>query len=386
MTYGVGLVKAILGDCLNLTNQAVVPLARRHDETLELLNLDEWKEVTDANLVAITDNFPLLNDLDVSEYAITDYNPLYCEVQPKVDHNNIFRQSKVKECYELNMISSAFVLPAYFRKICSSSITSFINVYCANAKLSWFKETNNSKAAKNVDWLRWNDILIVGITEKEVANTEDSMLQNVRFQKLDGQVGSLMCGASFYGDYIGKSRHSTSRRLYYLGSVKSLTNICMRQHGIASSVFILVAIRELCQHAYLSNKVQAKVVEDHLPVLILDETDLPLLYGCKNDMDALTSHFKCLWMFATSSPEVVDILRIKLCFANDELHDHVFRFHCLLEYNSAKLIKGEGYLKRIRQMLLPCLMLAATIERIASYFLQELPDMYLDHEWVLQVF
>ncbi|PHT52322.1 EIN3-binding F-box protein 1 [Capsicum baccatum] len=67
-----GLVKVNLSDCLNLTDQVVLSLAARHGETLELLNLDGCRKVTDASLVAIADNCSLLNDLDVSKCAITD--------------------------------------------------------------------------------------------------------------------------------------------------------------------------------------------------------------------------------------------------------------------------------------------------------------------------
>ncbi|KAJ8563496.1 hypothetical protein K7X08_031948 [Anisodus acutangulus] len=154
MTYGVRLVKAI-----------VVPLARRHDETLELLNLDGWREVADASLMAIADNFPLSNDLDVFECAITDYKPLSCEVQVN--------------------------LHVFFLSYC------------------------------------------------------------------------------------------------FMVSSKS----------IVSSAFILVAVRELCQQTYLSKEVEAKVVQDSLPVLILDETDLPLLYVCKMTwklLHLISSAFGCL--------------------------------------------------------------------------------------------
>lgn len=67
-----GLVKVNLSDCLNLTDQVVLSLAMRHGETLELLNLDGCRKVTDASLVAIADYCPLLIDLDVSKSAITD--------------------------------------------------------------------------------------------------------------------------------------------------------------------------------------------------------------------------------------------------------------------------------------------------------------------------
>ncbi|XP_059276569.1 EIN3-binding F-box protein 1-like [Lycium ferocissimum] len=67
-----GLVKVNLSDCLNLTDQMVFSLARRHGAALELLNLDGCRKVTDTSLVAIAEYCPLLNDLDVSKCAITD--------------------------------------------------------------------------------------------------------------------------------------------------------------------------------------------------------------------------------------------------------------------------------------------------------------------------
>lgn len=67
-----GLVKVNLTNCLNLTNEVVLSLARLHGESLELLNLDGCRKITDASLVAIADNCPLLNDLDVSKCSITD--------------------------------------------------------------------------------------------------------------------------------------------------------------------------------------------------------------------------------------------------------------------------------------------------------------------------
>ncbi|XP_055822692.1 EIN3-binding F-box protein 1-like [Solanum dulcamara] len=67
-----GLVKVNLTDCLNVTNEVVLSLARLHGETLELLNLDGCRKVTDASLVAIADSCPILNYLDVSKCSITD--------------------------------------------------------------------------------------------------------------------------------------------------------------------------------------------------------------------------------------------------------------------------------------------------------------------------
>ncbi|KAJ8551642.1 hypothetical protein K7X08_021657 [Anisodus acutangulus] len=74
MSYRPGLIKVILGDRLNLPNEVVGSLTRRHDKTLKLLNLDEWRVVADASLMAVADNFPLLNDLVVSKCALTYYS------------------------------------------------------------------------------------------------------------------------------------------------------------------------------------------------------------------------------------------------------------------------------------------------------------------------
>ncbi|KAJ7978923.1 EIN3-binding F-box protein 1-like [Quillaja saponaria] len=67
-----GLVKVNLAGCLNLTDEIVSALARIHGGTLELLNFDGCRKFTDASLIAIADNCLLLNDLDVSNCAITD--------------------------------------------------------------------------------------------------------------------------------------------------------------------------------------------------------------------------------------------------------------------------------------------------------------------------
>ncbi|KAK7411176.1 hypothetical protein VNO78_02608 [Psophocarpus tetragonolobus] len=67
-----GLVKVNLAGCWNLTDNVVSELARLHGGTVELLNLDGCRKITDASLVAIADNCLLLNDLDLSKCAITD--------------------------------------------------------------------------------------------------------------------------------------------------------------------------------------------------------------------------------------------------------------------------------------------------------------------------
>lgn len=67
-----GLVKVNLKDCLNLTNEVVLALARAHGETLEELNFGGCRKISDASLVAVAENCVLLNDLDVSKCSITD--------------------------------------------------------------------------------------------------------------------------------------------------------------------------------------------------------------------------------------------------------------------------------------------------------------------------
>lgn len=67
-----GLVKVNISDCLNLTDEVVISLAKLHGETLELLNLDGCQMITDASLAALAQNCPLLNDLDISKCSITD--------------------------------------------------------------------------------------------------------------------------------------------------------------------------------------------------------------------------------------------------------------------------------------------------------------------------
>lgn len=61
-----------LTGCLNLTDNTILALARLHVGTLEVLNLEGCKKMTNASLVAIVDNCLLLNDLDVSKCSITD--------------------------------------------------------------------------------------------------------------------------------------------------------------------------------------------------------------------------------------------------------------------------------------------------------------------------
>lgn len=69
---GEGLVKASFTGCLEITDNAIVPLAKFHGGILECLNLDGCGKITDASLAAIADECLVLNELDVSKCAITD--------------------------------------------------------------------------------------------------------------------------------------------------------------------------------------------------------------------------------------------------------------------------------------------------------------------------
>ncbi|KAF7817251.1 EIN3-binding F-box protein 1 [Senna tora] len=66
-----GLVKVNVNGCVNVTDKVVLSLANLHGWTLEMLNLDGCK-ISDASLIAIAGNCPLLSDLDVSKCEITD--------------------------------------------------------------------------------------------------------------------------------------------------------------------------------------------------------------------------------------------------------------------------------------------------------------------------
>nr|XP_043613134.1 EIN3-binding F-box protein 1 [Erigeron canadensis] len=78
-----GLVKVNLRGCVNLTDKVVCEMSKAHGGTLEVLNLDGCRFVTDASMVAIASNCLLLSELDVSECSITDsgISVLACAVQ-----------------------------------------------------------------------------------------------------------------------------------------------------------------------------------------------------------------------------------------------------------------------------------------------------------------
>ncbi|KAI3724934.1 hypothetical protein L1987_64702 [Smallanthus sonchifolius] len=68
----VGLLKVNLTDCINLTDEVVMALAKIHGGTLEVLNLDGCRKIGDDSLAAIAENCLFLKDLDVSKSCITD--------------------------------------------------------------------------------------------------------------------------------------------------------------------------------------------------------------------------------------------------------------------------------------------------------------------------
>ncbi|KAJ9555086.1 hypothetical protein OSB04_009700 [Centaurea solstitialis] len=67
-----GLIKVNLTGSVNLTNNMVSEITKVHGGTLEILNLDGCRSVTDASLVAIASNCLKLSELDVSGCTITD--------------------------------------------------------------------------------------------------------------------------------------------------------------------------------------------------------------------------------------------------------------------------------------------------------------------------
>ncbi|CAN0838625.1 EIN3-binding F-box protein 1 [Linum grandiflorum] len=73
-----GLVKVNLSDCLNLTDDVVTALARLHGgTTLEVLNLDGCRKISDVSLAAIAEYCLFLSDLDVSKCSISDSGIAY---------------------------------------------------------------------------------------------------------------------------------------------------------------------------------------------------------------------------------------------------------------------------------------------------------------------
>ncbi|KAK9058900.1 hypothetical protein SSX86_023745 [Deinandra increscens subsp. villosa] len=69
-----GLTKIDLSGCVNLTDKIVSDISMVHGETLEVLNLDGCRSITDASVVTVAQNCFSLKELDVSKSAITDYS------------------------------------------------------------------------------------------------------------------------------------------------------------------------------------------------------------------------------------------------------------------------------------------------------------------------
>uniref|UniRef100_A0A2P2K6Y0 Grr1 plant n=1 Tax=Rhizophora mucronata TaxID=61149 RepID=A0A2P2K6Y0_RHIMU len=67
-----GLVKVDLSGCVNLSDKVVSVMTQQHGWTLEVLNFDGCRKITDTSLAVIAENCQLLSDLDVSNCAITD--------------------------------------------------------------------------------------------------------------------------------------------------------------------------------------------------------------------------------------------------------------------------------------------------------------------------
>ncbi|CAA0822757.1 EIN3-binding F-box protein 1 [Striga hermonthica] len=66
------VVKAVLSRCVNLTDNIVSQITKIHGATLEVLNLDGCKNVSDLSLMEVAENCSVLSELDVSHCGITD--------------------------------------------------------------------------------------------------------------------------------------------------------------------------------------------------------------------------------------------------------------------------------------------------------------------------
>lgn len=67
-----GLSTVNLSKCPQLTDKVICSLTEMHGWTLEVLNLDSCHHISDKSLVAIAENCPMLNDLDISHSAVSD--------------------------------------------------------------------------------------------------------------------------------------------------------------------------------------------------------------------------------------------------------------------------------------------------------------------------
>ena len=65
-------MKLNLNGCFNVSDEAVMAVARIHGETIKVMNLEGCRKLTDESLVAIAESCQLLGDLDLSSSIITD--------------------------------------------------------------------------------------------------------------------------------------------------------------------------------------------------------------------------------------------------------------------------------------------------------------------------
>ncbi|KAI4379778.1 hypothetical protein MLD38_006031 [Melastoma candidum] len=68
-----GLTKVNLSGCVQLTDDAISSMAKKHGLTLKDLVLDGCYGISDKSLAAVGESCPELSDLDVSRCGITDY-------------------------------------------------------------------------------------------------------------------------------------------------------------------------------------------------------------------------------------------------------------------------------------------------------------------------
>ncbi|OIW18629.1 hypothetical protein TanjilG_13381 [Lupinus angustifolius] len=94
-----------------------------------------------------------------------------------------------------------------------------------------------SFSAKDVDITEWKgDILVVGVTENDLARDSNSNFQNSILKKLDSKLGGLLAEASFEEDFSGKVGQSTVLRITGLGS-KRVGLIGLGQSALTPSDF-----------------------------------------------------------------------------------------------------------------------------------------------------
>lgn len=76
-----------------------------------------------------------------------------------------------------------------------------------------------SFTAKEIDVIEWKgDILIVGVTEKDLTKDGNSKFENPILNKLDAHLSGLLAQVSSEEDFTGKPGQSTVLRLPGLGS------------------------------------------------------------------------------------------------------------------------------------------------------------------------